>query len=176
VVIAIQPSPGALTVVSRLARAPALGVLAGLLGACALAAHGAPWLSAALALAAALLVLLGARAVRARLAAGRVTVVPTSILARRVARPLADFSGVALETLGEARARRAETLARAYRARSGGEPMPAWLRRPATPGVNDHLRRLVLVARVGEPLPITAWLAPEDDLDAAKRAVEARLG
>jgi hypothetical protein len=176
-VISLEASPGGLTVVSRLARVPALGVLvAVLLGGAALADARAPWLAAGLGLGAALLLFLGARAVHARLAGGRVTVAPASPLGARVARPLSDFSTVAVETLGEARSRRAEALARGYSARSGGDPIPGWLRRPATAGVNDQLHRLVLIARTGEPLPITAWLAPEDDLELARREVEARLG
>jgi hypothetical protein len=92
---------------------------------------------------------------------------------RRRERALAEFAAAAVETVGEARRRRAERLARGFADRSGGE-LPAWLRPPDAPGTHDHLRRLVLVARRGEDLPVTAWLADED-LEPARAEVEAML-
>ena len=78
--------------------------------------------------------------------------------------------------MGEARARRADRLARGYTARSRSAA-PTWLVPQPTAGANDHLRRLVLVARDrdGEPFSVTAWLAPDDDLEPARAEVEALL-
>ncbi len=61
---------------------------------------------------------------------------------------------------------------------ASGAPMPPWLKRVPSPGINDGLRRLVLVPRAGEagPLPVTAWLAPEEDLEPARRELGAALG
>ncbi len=42
-------------------------------------------------------------------------------------------------------------------------------------GTNDHLRRIVLVSREGEPLAVTAWLA-DDDLEPARLALEELSG
>ncbi len=126
--------------------------------------------------AAVLLVVLGGRAVRARVDGGRVTVRPAIPLAPMVTAPLGRFAGVAVETMADERRRRAEALARRYAERAGGD-LPRWFARKPTPGANDHLQRLVLVpAAAGEPLAVTAWLAPEDDLGPARRALEARLG
>lgn len=94
-------------------------------------------------------------------------------LRRAENRFLSEFAAARLETVGEARRRKAERLAREYLERSGGE-LPSWLRAPDVPGTNDHLRRLVLLPRRGEPLAVTAWLA-EDDLEAARLAVESLL-
>jgi hypothetical protein len=172
--IRVERAPGAVTLVSRLARPHVLVVLAGvLLAAAAGALRLSRPLAAALAAAAVLLAVLGGRAVRARFARGRVTVRPASPLEPRVERSLEEFAATRVETLGEARRRRADERARSYRARSGAE-LPDWLRTPVTPGSNDQLRRLVLVGRGGEPLPVTAWLA-EDDLDAARAVVDALL-
>jgi hypothetical protein len=170
--IRIDRAGEALTLVSRLARPRVLAVLAGVLSLVALVAlrTGAPRGAAALAVAAAALVVLGGRSVRATFARGRVSVRGAFPL-RRAERALSEFVRVGVETVGEARARRAAHLAGGYRARSGAE-LPVWLRAPVGPGANDHLRRLVLIARAGEPLPLTAWVAPEDDLEAARRAVE----
>ncbi|WP_242393757.1 hypothetical protein [Anaeromyxobacter oryzisoli] len=165
----------ALSLVTRLARPRALLVLAALLAAPALVAGSRqPAVSAPLAAASVALLVVGGRAMRTRIGAGRVTVVPAVPFARGASRLLADFDRAGVETVGEARARRAEARARAYAARTG-TALPDWLRAPAGAGLNDHLRRLVLVPRAGEPLPLTAWLPPEDDLGPALRAVEARL-
>ena len=95
-------------------------------------------------------------------------------LGRPTDRALGEFSGVRIETLAEARRRKAERHARAYRDRAGSD-MPSWLIPSEAPGANDHLRRLVLDPRGGEPVPVTAWLA-EDDLEPARVAVAALLG
>jgi hypothetical protein len=165
----------ALTLVSRLARPRVLAVLAALLAGLALAALrlGSGLAAAAVAGGAAALLVLGGRSVRATLARGRVSV-SGAVPLRRLERPLSEFSRVAVETVGEARARRAARLARGYRARAGDDP-PSWVAAPAAPGSNDHLRRLVLAAPAGEPLPLTAWLPPEDDLEPARNAVEGLL-
>jgi len=169
----VQRSPGAVTLVSRLARPPALAVLSGvLLGGALASARPAPALAAALAGAALLLVLLGGRSLRARLERGRVSV-RHAVPFRRDDRALAEFAGAAVETVGDARRRKAERLARGFAERSGSE-MPAWLRPPDAPGTHDHLRRVVLVARRGEDLPVTAWLRDED-LEPVRAEVEAML-
>ncbi|HEY6099869.1 MAG TPA: hypothetical protein VIW03_10595 [Anaeromyxobacter sp.] len=168
----VERAPGALTVVSRLAKPRVLAVVGGVLAALALVtSHPAPGAALAAGGAATLVVLLGGRAVRARFERGRVTVRPAVPFQRAERRPLASFSGARVETFAEARRRRAEGLARAYAARSGTE-MPAWLRAPDAPTPNDALRRIVLVTRDGDPFPVTAWLA-EDDLEPARLAIEA---
>jgi hypothetical protein len=166
--------PG-LTVVSRLGRPRTVAVLAAALGIAAWAAFPfARAASAARAAAAALVALLGGRAVRARFERGRVRVLPAIPFAGADDRPLREFAGARIETIGEARRRRAEDLAGRYRARSGAE-MPSWLvRSPDAPGANDHLRRIVLVACAGDPLPVTAWLAA-DDLEPVRSEVEALM-
>lgn len=170
----IDRAPGTLTLVSRFARPRALVILAGVLAAAALlTARATPVLAGALGVAAALVVGLGSRPVRAELGRDRVRVSPAVPLGRPAERFLADFAGVRVETLAEARRRRAERRAEAWRIRNGGE-LPAWLRPPDAPGANDALRRLVLEPRAGEPLAVTAWLA--DDLEPARGAVEALLG
>lgn len=170
----VQRPSGALVLVSRLARPHVLAILSGILLAGALAASGgAPALAAALAAAALLLVVLGGRSVRARLERGRVSV-RHAVPLRRDDRPLSAFAGAAVETVREARRRRAERLARGFAARAGTE-MPTWLRAPDAPGTHDHLRRIVLVARDGEDLPVTAWLA-EEDLEAVRAELERWLG
>ncbi len=174
--VRIERTAGALTLVSRLARPRVLGVLAAalLLGAAGLRAS-APRAALALAAAAALVVLLGGRSVRATFARGRVRVRPAVPLQRLGDRALAEFSAVRQETIGEERALRAERLARGYATRSGGGDAPSWLfARPAA-GANDHLRRLVLVGRDGERLAVTAWLSPEDDLEPARSEIQALL-
>jgi hypothetical protein len=172
----LQESAAGLELTSRLARPRVLIVLATALVAAAVALRAAPALAWAFAAAAALLVLLGGRAVRATVRAGRVVVRPAVPLARAVAVPLARYQAVAVESLAEARRRRSDALARRYSERAGGD-LPRWFAREPTPGANDHLLRLVLVPHDGgAPLAVTAWLAPEDDLDPARRALEARLG
>lgn len=174
--VVVAEAAGALTLVSRLARPRVLAVLAtALLIPAALLARRHPLAGGLLAAAAALLVILGGRATRAVLGAGRVTVRPASLFERGATRPLATFVRVGVETVGEARARRAAEHARRFQDRSG-RVMPGWMQPPARPGVNDHLRRIVLVAQDGEPLPVTAWLAAEDDLEPACAALRARLG
>jgi hypothetical protein len=172
----LDRTPSALTVVSRLARPRVLVIVAGaFVITAALEARPAPRLAAALAIVAALFVVLGGRTVRATFARGRVRIRPSFPLEPRPDRALGEFARTAVETIGHARARRAERVAEGYRERSG-KPMPDWLHAPAAPGVNDHLRRLVLVPRGrGEPLAVTAWLAPEDDLEALRAEVESLL-
>jgi lysylphosphatidylglycerol synthetase-like protein (DUF2156 family) len=171
----VHRSHGALTVVSRLARDRVLAVVAGVLALLAAAsARAVPRLAAALLAAAVLVVLLGARTLRARFERGQVTVRSPVPLRRAERRSLAAFGAVCVETFAEARRRRADRLARGWAERSG-TPMPAWLRPPDAPGANDALRRLVLVARDGDPLPITVWLPERDDLEPALLAVEAVL-
>jgi hypothetical protein len=75
--------------------------------------------------------------------------------------------------MAEARRRRTERLSEDYRRRSGA-PLPDWLRAPDSPGRNDHLRRIVLVAPAGEPLAVTAWLA-EDELEPVRLELEGML-
>lgn len=174
--VRLDRSPGALTVVSRLARPRVLAVLAGVLGVLAAAsARPAPRLGVALVVAAALLVILGARPVRARFERGRLVLRPAAPFHRTERRPLAGYAAARIETFAEARRRKAERLARGFAHRSGAE-LPGWLRPPDAPAVNDHLRRIVLVPREGEPLPVTAWLSEEEDLEAARLAIEAALG
>jgi hypothetical protein len=171
----LERTGGAVTVVSRLARPRVLAVLAIAIGGGALGAWAAsPRAAAALGLAAALVVLLGGRAVRASFARGRVRIRPAAPFQRGGERALGAFVRAAVETVGEDRARRAERIAARYRARSGAE-MPAWLRATPTPGVNDHLRRVVLVARDGDRVAVTAWLAPDDDLEPLRAELEALL-
>jgi hypothetical protein len=172
----VHEDAGALTIVSRLARPVGLGVLV------VAVALLAAWLAtrsrataAALGVAAVGLAVLGGRGWRARVAQGRVTVRPASPFERGASRPLAEFVRASVETLGEARARRAAAQAAAWAARAGGGELPAWLRRPDTSAVNDQLRRIVLVSQAGERVPVTAWLPPEDDLEALLAAVSARL-
>jgi hypothetical protein len=173
-VLRVERTGPGLTLVSRLARPRAVAVLAGGLALAALAAvRYAPSAGGALLALAALVAVLGGRAVRARFERGRVRVRPAVPLRGVDDRPLGEFAGARVETVAEARRRRAERLAGQYRARSGGE-MPSWLVRADSPGANDHLRRIVLVARGGDPLPVTAWLA-EEDLEAARAEVEALL-
>ena len=171
----VDRSQGALTVVSRLARARVVAVVGGGLAALALAvARPAPRAAAALACAAALVVILGARSQRARFERGQVAVrqaMPFFPTARRV---LGGFTGARVEVFAEARRTRAERLARGWAERSG-TPMPAWLRAPEAPGTNDALRRIVLVPVAGEPFPVTAWLAEDEDLEPARLAIEAVL-
>jgi hypothetical protein len=173
-VLRIARQRSGLTLESRLARPRVLAVLAVAL---ALGAAGAarflPAVAGALALAGALVAILGSRAVRARFERDRVRVRSAVPFRRARERRLAEFFGARVETVGEVRRRKAERLADQYRARSGGE-MPDWLRRPHTPGANDHLRRIVLVARAGDPLPVTAWLA-EDELEAARAEIDSML-
>jgi hypothetical protein len=170
----VHSAAGALTLVSRLARPRVLAVVGGMLGVLALAAGGfAPRAAAALAAAAVLVALLGGRAVRARFERDRVRVRSAVPFRREDDRSLGEFSRARVETVADARRRKAERLARQYQVRSGGD-LPGWLRRPDAPGTNDHLRRIVLVPRDGEPLAVTAWLA-EDDLEPALAEIEALL-
>src|SRR5512138_2066661 len=171
----IERGSGAIVLVSRLARPHVLALLGGALAAAAvLVARTSPRAAAALALAAALVALLGGRSVRARFERGRVEVRPAVPFQPRAARPLSEFTGARVETVAEARRRRAEQIARGWRDRSGMD-MPSWLRRSEAPGTNDQLRRIVLVPRAGDPLAVTAWLA-EDDLEKARETVEGLLG
>ena len=171
----VERRPGVLIVVSRLARPRVLFVLAAALGGLAVAlVRPAPAAALGTAVAAALIVLLGGRTVQARLERGRVSVRHAVPFRRREDHAIAAFVGARVETFAEARRHRAERLARAYRTRSGTD-MPAWLRRPDAPGANDHLRRIVLVSREGEPLAVTAWLA-DDDLEPARLALEELSG
>lgn len=170
----IERAAGTVAVASRLARAPAVGVLAALLLAGALATRASPALAAGLALLAALLVVLGGRTVRSRFARGRV-LVRHAVPFRRDDRPLSDFSAARVESFADARRRKAERLAREYRERSGGAEMPSWFRAPQAPGTNDQLRRVVLVGPRGEPLEVTAWLAPEEDLEPLRAELDALL-
>lgn len=169
----VQRSSGALTVVSRLARPHALAVLAVAFAAGAAASAGrSSVLAAGLALAAALVAVLGGRAVRARFERGRVSV-RDAVPLRRWERALSEFARADVETAGDARRRRAERLARGFAERAGSE-IPAWLRPPDAPGTHDHLRRVVLVARTGERMAVTSWLA-DGDLEAVQAEVEALL-
>jgi len=172
-VLQIDRTPGKLTLVSRLARPRVLAVLAGALALAALSFRSAPVAAAVLLAAAALLALLGGRPVRVRVERGRVRVRQAVPFQRGDDRPLAEFAGARVETVAEARRRRTERLARQYLERSGGA-LPAWLHPPDAPGTNDHLRRIVLVPREGEPVAVTAWLA-DDDLEPARRELEELL-
>ncbi len=169
----VQRTSAALTIVSRLARPHALVVLAGVLlgGALASAGHVRE-LASALAIAGLLVALLGGRSFRARFERGRVSVLHPLPL-RRDDRALAEFTSAAVETVGDERRHRAERLAKGFADRAGSE-MPAWLRAPDAPGINDQLRRVVLVARRGENLPVTAWLRDED-LEPVRAELEALL-
>jgi hypothetical protein len=174
-VLRIDRGPGTLTLVSRFSRPRALAILAGaLVVAALLCERPLPALAAFLGVLALLVAVLGGRAVRAAFARGRVQVSPPVPLGRGADRPLGDFSGVRVETLAEARRRKAERRARAYRDRAGAD-LPSWLVPSDVPGANDQLRRLVLEPRGGEPLAVTAWLA-EDDLEPARAAVADLLG
>jgi hypothetical protein len=169
----VERTPGGVTLVSRLARTHVLAVLSGLLlGSAVAAARPAPTLGAALAAAGVLLAIFGGRGVRARFERGRVSV-RHPVPLRRDERVLAEFAAAAVETVGEARRRRGDRLARGFAERAGQE-MPGWLRPPDAPGTHDHLRRVVLVARRGEDLPVTAWLADED-LEPVRAEVEGLL-
>ena len=171
--VRLERTAGALTVVSRLARPRVLAVLAVALGGPALALFGAaPRAAAALALAAALIVLFGGRATRATFSRGRVRIRPAAPFLPGGERTLGAFVRASVETVGEERARKAERLAERYRARSGTE-LPFWLHARPTPGVNDHLRRVVLVARDGDRVAVTAWLAPDDELEPLRAELEA---
>jgi hypothetical protein len=171
----LERTGGAITVVSRLARPRVLAVLAVVLGGLALALAGsAPHAAAAFAVAMALLVLLGGRAVRATFARGRVRVRPAAPFLPGAERPLDRFVRASVETVGEERARKADRVAERYRARSGVE-MPGWLHASPAPGVNDQLRRIVLVARDGERVAVTAWLAPDDELEPLRAELEGML-
>jgi hypothetical protein len=173
-VLRIDRAPGTLTLFSRFARPRALLVLAGALGVAALASRRAvPAAAVALGVLAILVVSLGGRAVQAAFARGRVRVSPAVPLGRAADRPLSEFTAVRVETLADARRRKAERRARAYS--GSGAELPSWLIPADAPGANDHLRRLVLEPRGGEPLAVTAWLA-EDDLEPARAAVAALLG
>ena len=166
---------GGVTVVSRLARPGVIAVLAVALGlVAAAAARFLPGIAGVLAAAGALVALLGGRAVRARFERDRVRVRPAVPLQRQDDRALGDFGHARIETVGDARRRKAERLARQYQDRSGGRDMPVWMLPPDAPGANDHLRRIVLVPPAGEPLAVTAWLA-DDDLEAARTEIEGLL-
>jgi hypothetical protein len=173
-VLRIERGPGTLTVVSRFSRPRALAILAGVLAVAALLERELPAVAVALGALAFLVAVLGGRAVRAVVGRGRVRVSPAVPLGRGEDRSLGDFSGVRIQTLGEARRRKAERRARAYRDRAGAD-LPSWLVPPDEPGANDNLRRLVLDPRGGEPLAVTAWLA-EDDLEPARAALAGILG
>jgi hypothetical protein len=169
----VQRTAGALTVVSRLARPHALAVLAlAFLGGAAAAAGRSSVLATGLALAGVLVAVLGGRAVRARFERGRVWV-RDAVPLRGRERALSEFAAAAVETVGDARRRRAERLARGFAERSGTE-LPPWLRPPDAPGTHDHLRRVVLVARAGEDLAVTAWLG-EEDVEGVRAEIEALL-
>jgi hypothetical protein len=175
-VIRLHRTPATLTVVSRLARPRVIAVLGAALAAVGLAsARSAPLVALSAAVAAALLVLLGARTLHARFERGQLLLRPAVPFQRPRRRPLASFTVVRIETFAEARRRKADRLARGYAERSGA-PMPGWLRAPDAPGVNDGLRRIVLVALDGEPFPVTAWLAEEEDLEPVRSAIEDVLG
>lgn len=171
----VERGAGSVTLVSRLARPRVLVASGAFLGLLALAAAASlPRLAAALALVAVLVAALGGRAVRARFERGRIAVRSAIPFQRAQVRALAEFVGARVETVAEERRRKAERHARSYQARSGHE-MPAWMHPPDAPGTNDHLRRIVLVARGdAAPLAVTAWLA-EDDLEAARSEIEAVL-
>ena len=168
----VERPPGALMVVSRLARAPAVGVLALALLVAAGAARASPAVAVPLAVAAVLVVLLGGRTVRARFARGRV-LVRHPLPRGREDRPLAEFVDARVETMADARRRKALRRARRFRERSGGAELPSWIAPPRAPGANDHLRRLVLVAPEGERLDVTAWIA--EDLEAVREEIRRLL-
>lgn len=169
----VQRSPVGVTLVSRLARPHVLMVLSGaLVGAALVASRSAPSVAGVLAAAGILLALFGGRSVRARFERGRVSV-RDEVPLRRRDRALSEFERAAIETVADARRRRAERLAQEFARRAGAE-MPPWLRPPDAPGTHDHLRRLVLVARRGEDLPVTSWLADEE-LEPVRAEVEGML-
>jgi len=170
--IRVERAPGALALVSRLARAPAVAVLAGALLVAAAAARAATAVAAPLAVGAALVVLAGGRTVRARFARGRV-VVRHPLPFRRDDRRLVEFVAARVETIADARHEKARRLAHRFRERSGGAEMPSWLSPPRAPGANDHLRRVVLVSASGERVEVTAWVA--DDLEPVRAEVEGLL-
>jgi hypothetical protein len=170
----VERAPGAVLLVSRLARVPAVAVLAGVLLAAAAAARSAPVVAMPLGLAGVLVLLVGGRAMRARFERGRVSVRHPLPLRRADERLLAQFSAARVESVAEARRRKAAHLAHGFRERSGGAELPPWMSPPVAPGANDHLRRLVLVGREEEPLAVTSWLADED-LEAVRAEVEALL-
>ncbi len=170
----IERAPDATVLVSRLAKLHVVAMLSIVLAAVALAVlRSSSRAAAVLAAAAALASVLGLRAVRARFERGRVRVRQALPFQATSDRPLPEFAGARVETVREARHRRAERLARDWRARTGRE-MPAWMIRGDASGANDHLRRIVLVPRAGEPLPVTAWLA-EEDLEPARAEIEGLL-
>jgi hypothetical protein len=174
-VLRIERGPGSLTVVSRFARLQPLGVLAAALcGGALLAGRAVPVAAAGLVAAAVLVLALGGRAVRAVIARGRVRVSAPVPLGRAAERPLAAFSSARVETLADARRRKAERHARVYREHAGAD-LPSWLRPADQPGSNDQLRRIVLEAPGGEPLAVTAWLT-DDDLEPVRAEVQALLG
>jgi hypothetical protein len=170
----VERAPGAVLLVSRLARAPAVAVLAGVLLAAAAAARSVPVVATPLGLAGVLVLLVGGRAVRARFEQGRVSVRHPLPLRRADERVLARFTAARVESVAEARRRKAERLAHGFRERSGGAELPSWMRPPVAPGANDHLRRLVLVGRGEEPLAVTSWVSDED-LEAVRAEVQALL-
>lgn len=170
----IERGAGRLVLVTRLARPRVLAILAAALLAGAVALRAVPAAAVSLAAVAVLVVAFGGRSVVARFERGRVRVRPAAPLARGDDRPLADFSGAAVETVAQARRARADRLAHEYRERSGRQ-IPEMFRPSAARGTNDHLRRIVLVPRHGEPVAVTAWLA-DDDLDPLRAEIEAMLG
>ena len=171
----LKHAPGSLTVVSRLARPHVLAVLSGALVLVAAGSiYALPRLALALLAAAGLVVLLGARTLRARFEHGRLTLRLAVPFRRAVRRPLGGFTAARIETFAEARRRRADRIARGYADRSGS-PLPAWLRPPEAPGTNDGLRRIVLVGPDGEPFPVTAWLGERENLEPARLAIESAL-
>jgi hypothetical protein len=166
----VERAAGAVVLLSRLARPRVLAVLMlALLGAAA-AARPLPALAASLAVVGVLVAALGGLSVRARFERGRVAVSLALPLRSPHARALNEFTAARVETVAEARRRKAERRARDYRARSGID-IPSWLAPPDTPGANDHLRRIVLVPRAGEPLAVTAWLA-DDELEPVRAELE----
>jgi hypothetical protein len=172
----LEEGAAGLTLTSRLAGPRVLAVLAVVLLIGAAVLRGVPALSGGMGAAAVLLVVVGGRPVRASVQGGRIMVRSAIPLVRTVTAPLGRFGAVAVETVADERGRRADALARRYAERAGAE-LPRWFERKPMPGSNDHLQRLVLVSSAGgEPLAVTAWLAPEDDLGPARRALEARLG
>jgi hypothetical protein len=173
-VLRIERGAGTLTVVSRFARPRPLVILVSALVVLALVSwRGLPVLAGALLLTAGLFVVTSGRATRVVFGHGRVRVSAPIPLRRGAERPLGGFSAVRVETLADARRRKAERAAAAYRARAGSD-LPSWLRPSDQPGANDHLRRLVLEVPGDEPLAVTTWLA-EDDLEPARAEVAALL-
>lgn len=166
--------PGALLLVSRVARAPAVAVLAGVLLGLALVLRGTPAAAVPFAAGALLVVLLGGRSVRARFERGRVSVRHGLPFGAADERPLSEFHAARVESVADARRRRNAHLAHGYRARSGGAELPSWMRPPVAEGANDHLRRVVLVGPGQEPLAVTAWLA-DGDLEALRAELQALL-